>query len=91
MVLAVANALGFDAIGVERNRKRAEKARRLTLEDVESQRDSSVDMHITDSPARKRILEESHTIAVLGASTTPHRPASTCPTTCTPTGTACFR
>jgi DNA modification methylase len=35
MVLAVANALGFDAIGIERNRKRAEKARRLTLEDVE--------------------------------------------------------
>ncbi len=32
MVLAVANAHGFDAIGVERNRKRAEKARRLELE-----------------------------------------------------------
>ena len=41
MVLAVANALGFDAIGVERNRKRAEKARRLTLEDLEARRDTS--------------------------------------------------
>jgi len=41
MVLAVANAFGFDAIGVERNRKRAEKARRLKLEDLDEQRDSS--------------------------------------------------
>ncbi len=31
MTLAVANALGFDAIGVERNRKRADKARTLTV------------------------------------------------------------
>ncbi len=30
-VLAVANALGLDALGVEKNRKRAEQARELTL------------------------------------------------------------
>ena len=35
----------------------------------------SLDMHVTDSASLKRILQESHTIAVLGASTTPHRPA----------------
>jgi hypothetical protein len=40
MVLAIANALGFDAVGVERNRKRAEKARRLTLDDLEPRRDT---------------------------------------------------
>jgi hypothetical protein len=38
MILAVANAYGFDAIGVERNRKRAEKARRLSLEEIEDPR-----------------------------------------------------
>ena len=32
-------------------------------------------MHVTDSQSLKRILQESHTVAVLGASTTPHRPA----------------
>ena len=32
-------------------------------------------MHVTDSQSLKRILQESHTIAVLGASMTAHRPA----------------
>ena len=32
MVLAVANALGLDAVGVELNRKRAQRARNLTVE-----------------------------------------------------------
>lgn len=31
-ILAVANAHGFDAVGIERNRKRAEAARRFTLD-----------------------------------------------------------
>jgi predicted CoA-binding protein len=34
-----------------------------------------VAMHIIDSQSLKRILQESHTIAVLGASMTAHRPA----------------
>lgn len=32
MILAVANARGFDVVGIERNRKRAEAARTFTLE-----------------------------------------------------------
>jgi predicted CoA-binding protein len=32
-------------------------------------------MHVTDPQALRRILMESRTVAVLGASTTPHRPA----------------
>lgn len=35
-VLAVANAMGFDAIGVELSEKRARKARTLTLETLEA-------------------------------------------------------
>ena len=50
MILAVANERGFNAFGIERQRKRAEQARRLRVADIRlDSRDDKRDRHRADA------------------------------------------
>ncbi|MEZ4451943.1 MAG: hypothetical protein R3B09_20945 [Nannocystaceae bacterium] len=50
-ILAIANARGLDAIGVERNRKRAEAARSFTLGDADEEDPADISQETAPPPA----------------------------------------